>query len=239
MENSKFILIDSRYKNYGSNSNFKIYLNKPITIKKYIKIHYLYLPRLNYMINDNNKLIEITFSDNKKISIVFNKQNYSPLLLTTYINTYVNNYKNFNCYYNQFTYKIEFYCDIGFSIDFSKSSFHKLLSLDRKIYSSDNLNKFISNCINFNTPSYININIGNISNDVLQGSNDSHQVNFIVPITNTNFGDIIEFKETFNKDFKMVVDNKTLTYLDIIITDDDGLIFENNEANFYMVLEYN
>ena len=111
---TKYILIDSRYKTYGSNSNFKIYLNKAINIHSYISINYLYLPRLNYLINSNNDYIEIEFVNNNNnnnlnninnnnlnniVSIRFTHQNYTPATLCEYINTYIANYNNFVCSY--------------------------------------------------------------------------------------------------------------------------------------------
>ena len=44
----KYVLIDTRYKAYGSNNSFRYQLPYDIIIKSYIKINYLYLPRLNY-----------------------------------------------------------------------------------------------------------------------------------------------------------------------------------------------
>ena len=234
---NKYILIDSRYRTFGTPNNFKIYLPKPITIQSYIKLNYLYLPRQNYMINDTNDLIEIQFNNNTKISVRFNHQIYSPLLLCNYINTYVANYNNFSCNYNQYTFKIEFSANSPFSIDFSKSNFYKLVSLDKIVYNCDSFNKLITNCINFNHPYYININIANISNDVMLGSNDKQQVNFIIPMLSCNFGDILQYdKNTY--DFKIYVDNKTLNYLDFIITNDDGLLFDNNNAEWFCILEF-
>jgi surface protein len=63
---------------------------------------------------------------------------------------YVGKINNFRAFYNQFTYKIEFSCDVYFTIDFTLSKFHKLVNLESKIYNCDLFNKFITNCINFN-----------------------------------------------------------------------------------------
>lgn len=257
---TKYILIDSRYKTYGSNSNFKIYLNKPITVNSYISINYLFLPRMGYLINSNNEYFEIEFitssinnnnnnlelnnnnnNINNIVSIRFTHQNYTPATLCDYINTYIGNYYNFICSYNQFTFKIEFRCDIPFIIHLEKTSFHKLINLERKYYfsSQDTIsNVFLTNTINFNNPYYFNLNLANISNDVMMGSSNSKQVNFIIPLLSNNFGEIIQYKPLETSNFKMVVDNKLITYLDIVLTDDENNIFENNNSNWFMILEY-
>ena len=92
--------------------------------------------------------------------------------------TFCYNIYGFNCSYNQFTYKFDFSATCDFFLDFSQSDFYKIVSLEKKIYSSSN-NQFSSGIVDFNKPYYININFSNITNNVMIGSTNQ-QVNFIV-----------------------------------------------------------
>lgn len=239
-KNTKYLLVDSKNKLYGNSSNFRYILPKLINIHSYIKINYLYIPRLNYLIDDTNDVFRIEIDAQFRADIKLPHQNYTPLSLVDYINTYIGNVYNFKAIYNLYTYKIEFYCDKLINLDFNLSSFHKLVNLEKKDYVSyldNNKHKFITNCINFNRPKFININIANISNDVMIGSNNSNQVNFIVPILSGNFGDIIQYNN-YLFDVKMFVNDIQLNYLDIVITDDSNNLFNNNDTDWFAVLEY-
>ena len=239
MNEIKYLLIDSKYRNNinDNTSRFRIYLNKQILIKSYCKINYLFMPRTNYLINKNNNNFKIIFNNNDILNLIIPSSNYKPIQLSTYINTISNNLNGLNCQYNEQTYKFEFYSNIPFNLDFTISKFYQLLSLKNQIYSSDNTNKFISNIINFNYPYYINLNLSNIANDVMIGNTLNNQVNFIIPTLSCNFGDIIEY--TNNKyDVKMFCNNQKLLYLDVEITDDYNKLYDNNESEFYFILEY-
>ena len=243
MEKSKYILIDSKYKTTGDPSNLRIYFNEQITIKNYIKINYLSMPRMNYLINSNNNLIIISFIANVGVqayNIILNMQNYTPLSLTAYINSMLSNINNFNCIYNTNTFKIEFTANCPFNIDFSKSNFYKLVSLNNIIYNSsikNNNNFFSTGIINFNQPYYLNININNIPNNVMIGNDQYNQFNFIIPVVDTNFGDILNYNN-INYDIKMFVENFKCNYFDIIVNDDYNNKFNNNGIDWFMALEY-
>jgi hypothetical protein len=181
-----YLLIDSKYKDKSSvsSSKFKYNLPRPIKIHSFLKINYLYLPRCNYLINSTNNYIKIYFiSATSNVDIFIPQQNYTPLSLSAFLNVYMNKLFNFNCSYNDSTYKFEITADIDFYRDFSKSNFYKLVSLENIKYYSNN-KKFTTNIINFNNPFYLNLNISNISNDVISTNNtDSIDIS-----GNLNFG---------------------------------------------------
>ena len=87
--NKSYLLIDTKYINISDKYNFRYYLDKSINIKKYLKLSYAYIPRLNYMINDTNNMFGIIFyTDAGPYEIYINlpSQNYTPLSFCNEIN---------------------------------------------------------------------------------------------------------------------------------------------------------
>ena len=143
---TKYILIDSKYRNsiYKDSSNFRVYLPKFINIHSYLRINYLYMPRTNYLINDKNNLFKVRINSNNGVldlDVLLPNKNYTPLELVNYINnmfTPLSRYQiTFTLTYDVSTYKILFTSNVSFEIDFSLSNFYKLLSLEKKVYKSD------------------------------------------------------------------------------------------------------
>ena len=113
----KYVLIDTRYKAYGSNNSFRYQLPYDIIIKSYIKINYLYLPRLNYLINSSNNSFALTFINDAGVStynIIISEGNYTPLELVGVINTIMGKTNSFNVGYNTNTYKFVFSANTDF-----------------------------------------------------------------------------------------------------------------------------
>jgi len=76
----KYILLDSKYRfdpNNSSSVNFRYYLQHPIIIKSYLRLKYLLLPRMNYLINNSNNTFNIIINNNT-YTITLNNSNYSP-----------------------------------------------------------------------------------------------------------------------------------------------------------------
>jgi hypothetical protein len=235
MSNPKYLLIDTKYRTDGKPSSFRYYLPQPINIKKYIKINYLYMPRANYLINSSNNIIEVVSNNITIFTIAIAEGNYTPLTMASYISTYTNNI--IRCTYNEFTYKFEFSANQDFKLDFSKSEFYKLIGLNKSTYSSV-FKKITSGLINFNNPQYINLNIANISNDIMMGNNNFNSFNFIIPCAGkTNFGEIIEYK-SIDYNVVMSVSDIKLNFIDILITDDNNNLFENNNRDWFCILSY-
>ena len=236
----KYILLDSKYRdNYDNttSTNFRYYLKKSITIKSYLKMKYLLIPRSNYLINNKNNTFNIIIN-NINYSITLNIQTYTPEGLCDFINKSIANYsiKNFLVTYDITTYKLLFSYTTNFQIDLTKSNFHKLLSLKKQIYNSSN-NVFLSNPINFNSPQYININLSNIPNDIMASSNNSYSNNFIVPLVVCNFNEILIYNDV-NYGIQMNLNNTTLNYLDVVIYDDYYELFQNNGYDWFCIFEY-
>ena len=134
------------------------------------------------MIDETNNTFNITFYTNAgphQIDIILPYQNFTPLSLVDFLKTFLSSFYNFNISYNQFTYKIEMSSDYDIALNLTTSDFHKLIGLDKKIYYSYNNNKkIITNCTNFNRPSYITINFKNITTTNL--ISNIHQYNLIL-----------------------------------------------------------
>ena len=232
---SKFLLLDSRKRSYGSANQFRIYLDNTITITDYICLNYIVIPRCNYLINNSNNTFTVNFQSNHAYTITVANQTYTPLQLCSYINQIFGNLNGFNITYNTQTYCLTFNSTVPFTIDFSTSNFYRLLSLEKKVYNSDINNSIQSNVINFNYPYYINLNINNLSQNCIQSSDNNSNVNFIIPVLEVNFSDIINYK---NSKIKISVGKQTLNYFDIIITDDYNDLYQNNNFEWYGMLSY-
>jgi hypothetical protein len=80
--NPNYLLINTKYRNdfYNtSSSNFRIYLNKNINIKKYIKLQYFSISRTNYLITEKNNKFRINFSNNFFLNVIIPIGNFTPL----------------------------------------------------------------------------------------------------------------------------------------------------------------
>ena len=107
------------------------------------------LPRMSYFINESNNKFNIIFYRNNglfTLPLTIPMQNFTPLSLCNTINSLIGDLRTiiFNVTYDQFTYKISFHCSIQFDLDLTLSSFHKVITLDRKVYNSINNNLITS-----------------------------------------------------------------------------------------------
>ena len=68
-------------------------------------------------------------------------------------------------------------------------------------------------------------------------TNPNISVNFIIPVINCNYGEILTYKN-IDYDIDMQLNNYSLNYLDLKILDDYNLLFNKNNGNWFCVLSY-
>jgi hypothetical protein len=80
--NPNYLLINTKNRdNYwnSNSSNFRLYLDKTINIKSYIKLKYLSLARTNYLITEINNKFKVIFETGLEKTITIPIGVYSPL----------------------------------------------------------------------------------------------------------------------------------------------------------------
>ena len=236
----KYILLDTKNIT-GNKYNFKYNFDQTIEINEYIKLNLMLIPRMSYFINNTNNTFKIKFYQDINNPVIFNftltNQSYTPLTFCEAINNLFGFFVGFtfNVFYNSFNYSITFTSSVKFDLDLTLSSFHRVISLEKKVYYSDTFNN-INGFINFNTPYYIKFKINNLTSTNILNNNNNLECSWIVPILNKNFGEIIEYTED-----KYYLKNETkakINNLDITILDDSDNLFDNNNYNWFGIFEY-
>ncbi len=89
--NPNYLLINTKNRdNYwnSNSSNFRLYLDKTINIKEYVKLKYLSLARTNYLITERNNKFRVIFESGRIINITLSNGIYTPLQLVQSINIF-------------------------------------------------------------------------------------------------------------------------------------------------------
>jgi hypothetical protein len=79
--------------------------------------------------------------------------------------------------------------------------------------------------------------INNITTNNITNTNNYSQADFIIPCLNKNFGEIIEYN-SLNNDIKLYCNNVNLNYMDIQLLDEESNEYQNNNIDFYFIMEY-
>lgn len=229
MNNKKSIVINS--KDFENSCDFVYTLNKPIKITKYLQLVYSAIPNTNYLVNDSNNNLIITFNDTMVKNININSGNYDVDALATTIKTAVN-YSSFNMVFDKTQIKYQLSASQSFHVT---GSMIKILGIsDNQLFNSSHI--YCDSCIYFTFPNIIYIKIDNFDNSTIY-YNESKSVTFF--IHNSALKNGITYYYSY--DYDNIVNTNypiELDKLHIQILDENFDIYNNQNIGIQLILQF-
>jgi len=181
---SKYLLIDSKYRTSGSSNNFIFTFTDNIIINQAIKLVYSSIPNSSYLFNSSNNSFNVSYNSSSESTITFpigslRTDEIAMSIQSQFLALYPSS--NFTCQFNQHTINFNTNASNPYYFNFPNNSIASILGFNIGINNSsaNNLNSLY--IINTIYPDYIHMYIDKIFNQNILSSQNLLS-SFMIPM---------------------------------------------------------
>lgn len=228
-KSKKSIIINSAQ--YDNKTDFVFPLAQTIKITNFFQLVYCSIPNTNYLINNYNNNLIITFNDSTIKNIILVNKNYDVDSLATEIKNAIN-YSSFDMIFDKNMIKFQLSASQSFNV--SGSMCDILGITQNQLFNNSNV--YTTNSINFTSPQILYISINEIQNPNVI-CNTSKSTTFF--IHNSAMKNSIMAYYSYDYDNIVYVDYPIdLNYIHVKILDESFNLYDNNNIPVQMILNF-
>jgi len=206
IKQTRYLLVDSSFKTYGTSNNFLYTLSTQITVNNGIKVSYSSIPNSIYLFNSSNNTFTVSYNGSSEQTITFTVGNMSTTDIATSLKSQFLTLfpsSGFNCVFNNNTIQFNCSANQNFYFNFPNSNIASILGYNLGINNSSSNTLNSPNIVNIIYPDYIIMSIDKIFNNNITSSQNV-KYSYFIPLTS---------ERTI-----MNVQNELSTYINIIYT---------------------
>lgn len=230
MNKKNYIIINTA--NLANSTEFTYKLAKPARVKQYVKLMYACVPNTNYMLNNTNNNLIITFIDGTVRNITLPNQNYLTNELASAIKTAVN-YSNFDMVFDKNLVKYQLTAGGNF---YTSGNMCSVLGLEQNQFFLPG-SVYAKNSIQFTNPKVLYIRINDLSNENIFTSTSKNATFFMHNDTNKN-SNITYYAYQYDNIITVESNPISLSELQVQILDDNFQIYDNLNIPVQLILEF-
>jgi len=185
IKQTKYLLIDSRFKTYGSSNNFLYTLSTQITVNNAIKLIYSSIPNSNYLFNSSNNTFTVSYNGSSAQTITFSVGNMRTDQIATSLQSQFLAFfpsSGFTCQFNTNTIQFNCAANNNFYFNFPNSNIASILGFNLGLnYSNSNILNS-PNIVYTIYPDYLIMYIDKIFNNNIISSQNI-QYSYFIPLT--------------------------------------------------------